>query len=95
MKSRNVSLSKLVSPIKLFPQVLMNVVVGKRQDIKSVPAVMDAIQAAEQKLDGRGRILVRASGTEPKIRVMLEGDDMKLIHRIGTAISKLIRETMQ
>jgi phosphoglucosamine mutase len=95
MKSRNVSLSKLASPIKLFPQVLMNVEVGKKQDIRSVPAVMDAIRAAEKRLDGRGRLLVRASGTEPKIRVMLEGDDLKLINRIGRNIANIIRETMQ
>lgn len=95
MKNKNMSLSKLASRIKLFPQVLMNVAVEKKQDIRSVPAIMDAIQAAEKKLDGRGRILVRPSGTEPKIRVMLEGDDMKLINRIGRNISKVIRETMQ
>jgi phosphoglucosamine mutase len=95
MKSRNVSLSKLVSPIKLFPQVLMNVEVQKKKDIRAVPAVMDAIRAGEKKLDGRGRILVRPSGTEPKIRVMLEGDDSKLIDSIGRQISKVIRETMQ
>ncbi|PKL52325.1 MAG: phosphoglucosamine mutase [Nitrospira bacterium HGW-Nitrospira-1] len=95
MKNKNVSLSKLVSPIKLFPQVLMNVEVGKKQDIRAVPAVMDALRAAEQKLAGRGRILVRPSGTEPKIRVMLEGDDIKLINRIGRDVSKVIRENMQ
>jgi phosphoglucosamine mutase len=73
----------------------MNVEVGKIQDIRSVPAIMDAIRAAEKKLDGRGRILVRPSGTEPKIRVMLEGDDIKLINRIGREVSKAIRESMQ
>jgi len=95
MKNKNVSLSRLASPVKLFPQVLMNVEVGKIQDIRSVPAIMDAIRAAEKKLDGRGRILVRPSGTEPKIRVMLEGDDIKLINRIGREVSKAIRESMQ
>lgn len=95
MKNRNVSLSKLASPIKLFPQVLINVEVGKKQDIRSVPAIMDAIRAAEQRLDGRGRLLVRASGTEPKIRVMIEGDDLTLINRIGRNIASVIRETMQ
>ena len=94
MKNRNISLSKLASPIKLFPQVLMNVEVEKKKDIRTVPAIMDAIRAAEQKLDGRGRVLVRPSGTEPKIRVMLEGDDIRLISSIGRQISKVIRETM-
>jgi len=95
MKNRNISLSKLALPIKLFPQVLMNVEIGKKQDIRSVPAVMDAIRAAEQNLDGRGRLLVRASGTEPKIRVMLEGDDLKMINRIGRNVANVIRESMQ
>jgi phosphoglucosamine mutase len=95
MRNKNTSLSKLASPIKLFPQVLMNVEVEKKQDIRTVPAIMDALKAAEQRLDGRGRILVRPSGTEPKIRVMLEGDDIKLINRIGRNIAKIIRETMQ
>ncbi|RPI34201.1 MAG: phosphoglucosamine mutase, partial [Nitrospiraceae bacterium] len=94
MKNRNISLSRLASPIKLFPQVLMNVEVEKKKDIRTVPAILDAIRAAEQKLDGRGRVLVRPSGTEPKIRVMLEGDDIKLISSIGRQISKVIRETM-
>lgn len=95
MKNKNVSLSKLASPVKLFPQVLMNVEVGKVQDIRAVPAIMDAIRAAEKKLDGRGRILVRPSGTEPKIRVMLEGDDIRLINRIGREVSKAIQQSMQ
>ena len=95
MKSKNVSLSRLASPIKLFPQVLMNVAVENKQDIRTAPAIMDAIRAGEKRLDGRGRILVRPSGTEPKIRVMLEGDDMKLINRIGRNIAKVIREAMQ
>lgn len=95
MKSKNVSLSRLASPIKLFPQVLMNVAVEKKQDIRTAPAIMDAIRAGEKRLGGRGRILVRPSGTEPKIRVMLEGDNIKLINRIGRNISKVIREAMQ
>jgi phosphoglucosamine mutase len=94
MKNRGVSLSKLAAPIKLFPQVLINVEVEKKKDIRTVPAIMDAIRAAEQKLNGRGRVLVRPSGTEPKVRVMLEGDDIKLISSIGRQISKVIRETM-
>jgi phosphoglucosamine mutase len=95
MKNRKVSLSKLASSIKLFPQVLMNVEVDKKQDIRSIPEIMKAIKGAEDRLGGRGRVLVRASGTEPKIRVMLEGEDNKLITRLGKDISKVIRETMK
>jgi len=95
MKSKNLSLSRLASKIELFPQVLMNVEVEKRQDIRSLPAVEKAIKKAEEKLGAGGRVLVRASGTEPKIRVMLEGKDYKIITKLGKDISKVIKETMK
>ncbi len=94
MKERNTSLSRLTSKIRLFPQVLMNVEVEKRHDIKSIPGIEIAIRNAEEKLDGRGRVLVRPSGTEPKIRVMLEGEDLKMITRLGRDIAKVIKEKM-
>jgi phosphoglucosamine mutase len=95
MKKSNLSLSKLAAKIKLFPQVLMNVEVEKRHDLRSVPEIEEAVKNAEKRLDGRGRVLVRASGTEPKIRVMLEGEDAGLIEVLGKEISSVIRETMR
>lgn len=95
MKKKNVSLSRLASEIKLFPQVLMNVEVEKRQDIRSVPEIEKAIRTAEAKLGSRGRVLVRASGTELKIRVMLEGMDLKIITGLGRDIAKVIKEKMK
>jgi phosphoglucosamine mutase len=95
MKKSGASLSRLASKIKLFPQVLMNVEVEKRHDIRSVPEIEEAVAKAEKRLGGGGRVLVRASGTEPKIRVMLEGEDAGLIQRLGRDISKVIRETMK
>lgn len=94
MKKRDVSLSKLASEIKLYPQILMNIEVEHKHDIKTIPDIEHAIKTAEKKLAGRGRILVRPSGTEPKIRVMLEGEDLKLITKLGKDISKVIREKM-
>lgn len=95
MKKSDAPLSKLAAKIKLFPQVLMNVEVEKRQDMRAVPEIDEAVRKAEKRLNGRGRVLVRASGTEPKIRVMLEGEDFNLIRRLGRDISKVIRETMK
>jgi phosphoglucosamine mutase len=95
MKTRNESLSRLASRIALFPQVLMNVEVERRQDIRSLPEVEKVIRKAEEKLGGSGRVLVRASGTEPKIRVMLEGRDYKIITKLGRDISKVIKATMR
>ncbi|MDP2755568.1 MAG: phosphoglucosamine mutase, partial [Nitrospirota bacterium] len=94
MKKRDVSLSKLASEIKLYPQILMNIEVEHKHDIKTIPDIEHAIKTAEKKLAGRGRILVRPSGTEPKIRVMLEGEDLKLITKLGKDISKVIKEKM-
>jgi phosphoglucosamine mutase len=95
MKDSNSRLSKLAAKIKLYPQVLMNVEVEKRQDIRAVEEIEAAVRKAEEQLDGKGRVLVRASGTEPKVRVMLEGEDKKLITKLGRDIAKVIREKMQ
>ncbi len=94
MKKRNSSLSKLSSGIKLYPQVLANVQVEHMHDVHTIPGIREAIKAAEKKLDGTGRILVRPSGTERKIRVMIEGKDLKLITKLSRDIAKVIKEKM-
>ena len=92
MKKRSASLSKLSAEIKLYPQILTNVAVEEKPDIEAIPEIGKAIKLAEKKLAGRGRILVRPSGTEPKIRIMIEGEDGRLITKLGRDISKVIRE---
>ncbi|MEJ2696368.1 MAG: phosphoglucosamine mutase [Candidatus Sulfobium sp.] len=94
MKSSDMPLSKLASRVRLFPQVLLNVEVEKMHDLSAIPEIEGAIRTAEEQLDGRGRVLVRPSGTEPKIRIMLEGDDLKTIRRLGMDISKVVKEKM-
>ncbi|MBI5188894.1 MAG: phosphoglucosamine mutase [Nitrospirae bacterium] len=94
MKKRDSALSRLTSEIKLYPQVLMNVEVEHKHDIKTIPEIEEAIKDAEKRLAKKGRILVRPSGTEPKIRVMLEGEDLKLIKKLGEDISRVIKEKM-
>ncbi|GAB4489904.1 MAG: phosphoglucosamine mutase [Thermodesulfovibrionales bacterium] len=95
MKAKNQALSRLASRIQLFPQVLLNVEIDRKQDIREFPAITDGVRRAEEQLAGRGRVLVRPSGTEPKIRVMVEGEDQKLIQRIARDIAKVIRRQMQ
>ncbi|MBM4145166.1 MAG: phosphoglucosamine mutase [Nitrospira sp.] len=94
MKKRDAALSKLSQGIQLYPQILTNVRVKHKHDIKAIPEIEDAILSAEKKLAGKGRVLVRASGTEPKIRVMIEGEDMKLVKRLGNDIAKVIQKKM-
>jgi len=94
MKKRDTELSKLSKEIRLFPQILMNVKAEHKYDIKTIPGIQEAIRAAEKRLSGKGRVLVRPSGTEPKIRVMLEGEDLRLIEKLGRDIARVIREKM-
>ena len=87
-------LSALADDIKLYPQVLINVPVARKGGFAQVPRIKEAIARAEQKLGKAGRVLVRASGTVPKIRVMLEGQDDKLIRRLGNTIAEAVKEHM-
>jgi phosphoglucosamine mutase len=69
------SLAELVSGMSHFPQVLINVRTQSRVDLDASTEIQSAIRSVEQKLAERGRVLVRASGTEPVVRVMVEGED--------------------
>ncbi|MFC1895660.1 phosphoglucosamine mutase [Thermodesulfobacteriota bacterium] len=73
MLARQRPLSELARVMEVFPQVLLNVEVHRKPELASVPAVAEAIRSVEARLGGRGRILVRYSGTRPLCRVMVEG----------------------
>jgi phosphoglucosamine mutase len=81
MKSTGAGLAELAAPMRRYPQVLLNVSVERRFDPMTEPAVLEAVQALERKFEGRGRIVLRASGTEPVIRVMVEGYDAGLVRK--------------
>jgi phosphoglucosamine mutase len=93
MSKTEKSLSKLSSVVPIYPQVLVNVPVPKPKSIEKFPAVMTAIKKAEKKLN-TGRILVRPSGTESKIRVMVEGDNMHKITAIAEGLAGIIKSKM-
>jgi phosphoglucosamine mutase len=67
------TLADLASDLVSYPQVLLNVRVRQRVDLTTVPAVAAALARVEARVAGQGRLLVRYSGTEPLLRVMLEG----------------------
>jgi phosphoglucosamine mutase len=73
-----------------YPQILINVKVREKKDLKDVPPVFQAIRAAEKRLGGRGRVLIRYSGTEPKLRVMCEGEDLAEVEAVAQEIADLI-----
>ena len=75
-----------------FPQTMINVRLAKKVGITENNAINAAVAEAEQKLAGRGRILLRPSGTEPLIRVMAEGDDQALVEQQVKAIAKIVEQ---
>ncbi len=91
MKHSGRSLAELASGMRKFPQVLLNVQVSRRFDPASVPAVQAAVQRIEQRLDGECRVVLRPSGTEPVIRVMVEGRDEAETRTAATELADIIR----
>ncbi len=94
MKYFNKSLRDLVKDIELFPQVIKNVIVKNKPVLETVDAINVAIKEAEEKLKGRGRVLLRYSGTEPLLRVMVEGDQADIVEsecqRLADVVTKAI-----
>ena len=70
-------LADLAAELVTYPQVLVNVRVREKKDLQAVPAIADAMRRVEERLAGNGRLLVRYSGTEPLLRVMIEGKDQQ------------------
>ena len=80
MQARRLQLSKLCEPMKVYPQLLVNVKVKDKTAAQEDPDVKAAVAAVEQALGDAGRILVRESGTEPLVRVMVEAETDQLCH---------------
>jgi len=85
-------LADLASELVTYPQVLVNVRVRQKQSLASVPPIAAAIERVETQLGGEGRLLVRYSGTEPLLRVMIEGKDQKQIQAWAAEIAGVVRE---
>ena len=86
------SLDDLASELTVYPQVLLNLRVARKVDLKTVPEVAAALSMVESRLEGHGRLLVRYSGTEPLLRVMLEGRDEDEIRRWGQEIVDAVKQ---
>lgn len=87
-------LSELVGDVERFPQVLLNVPVAERRPIESMPVVCEAIRKIEAELAGCGRVLVRYSGTEPKLRVMVEGENEERVQGYARDLTDLLRRAL-
>jgi phosphoglucosamine mutase len=90
MKSMGAGLAELAAPMRKYPQVLLNVRVARRFDPMTERTVVEAAAAVERQFKGRGRIVLRASGTEPLIRVMVEGYDPHLVKKGAREIAAVV-----
>ena len=87
-------LSALASQLVTYPQVLVNVRVKQKTELMDVPAIADTMRRVEEHLSGHGRLLVRYSGTEPLLRIMLEGKDEGSIRAWADEIASAVRENL-
>lgn len=88
------SLSDLVSDLKVFPQRIQNVRVREKIPFEKVPEIASAIAAAQQELDGKGRVVVRYSGTETLARVMIEAESQERMNALTDSIASAIKKEL-
>jgi phosphoglucosamine mutase len=91
MKQTGRSLAELAAGMDKLPQVLLNVEVARRFDPTAVPAIATAVRRIEKQLQGEGRVVLRASGTEPVIRVMVEGRDAAEVRACADELAEAVR----
>ncbi|MFU8838113.1 MAG: phosphoglucosamine mutase [Thiohalomonadaceae bacterium] len=89
------SLSELKSGMRKYPQTLINVRLNQRLDLSAEPSIGEAVKQAEQALGERGRVLLRPSGTEPLIRVMVEGEDAAQVQALAEQIAAAVQQRCQ
>ena len=92
VKSLRKPLSEIVSQIELFPQKLKNLRVKEKPPLESLERVQEAVRRAEELLEGEGRLLLRYSGTEPLLRIMVEAKEPSLIDAVIELVEKAVKE---
>ena len=88
------SLARLASAMKTYPQVLVNVSVSSKPSFESIPEIRGAMDALEEEMQGRGRLLLRYSGTENLARVMIEGEDQATIEGQANRLAAMIKKAI-
>ncbi|OGT89972.1 MAG: phosphoglucosamine mutase [Gammaproteobacteria bacterium RIFOXYA12_FULL_61_12] len=92
MRQTGQDLGQLLGGLKMYPQKLINVRLKSRDGVLENPAVIQALADAEKELGNRGRVLLRPSGTEPLIRVMVEGIDLDQVEEIAARLAGKVKE---
>jgi phosphoglucosamine mutase len=91
MRRTGRTVSELARCMSAVPQILLNIRVKTKPELSTFPAIQQAIQAGEAKLNGTGRVLVRYSGTEPLLRIMVEGERDALIRTVADELAGVVR----
>jgi phosphoglucosamine mutase len=76
--------------MRKYPQRMINVPVREKIDLAAAPLIQAAVTSAEQRLASRGRVLLRSSGTEPVVRVMVEGEDEQQVNREADQLASVV-----
>lgn len=89
-------LHELAAPVTKMPQTMINVPVGNdgRARLESSERIREAVRAAERGMNGRGRVILRPSGTEPLVRVTLEGEDFDAVQRLAGELADVVRQEL-
>jgi len=95
LRANGETLSEACADLRLYPQKLVNVRLTAGFDWKQEKTINAAVCAAEAKLGESGRVLLRPSGTEPLLRVLVEGSDAELVDATAQSIAEIVRETVQ
>ncbi|HHJ17276.1 MAG TPA: phosphoglucosamine mutase [Gammaproteobacteria bacterium] len=94
MVLQETSLHELKQGMSKYPQLMINVPLARRIDIDSCEPVQAAVRDVEARLNGKGRVLLRPSGTEPLIRVMVEGEDESLVHEQARLLAGIVEQAL-
>jgi phosphoglucosamine mutase len=91
LRMKKQTLAEAAGDLQMYPQVLINVKMAKKEDLSSHPKVRHAVETAEILLEGKGRVLLRPSGTEPLLRVMVEGEDAAKVRLCAEKIAEAVK----
>ena len=95
MLEKKTKLSELIKQVKIYPQLLVYVRVYDKKAAEQDPDVQAAVKGVEQSLGDTGRILVRESGTEPLLRVMVEAETQNMVNEVATLMCSALEEVLK
>jgi len=90
MQKTGKTVSQLTAPTKLLPHIVVNVKVKKKPPLHEIPELSRALDDAESRINGNGRLLVRYSGTENVLRVMIEGENQEMLSKMAEELTAII-----